>query len=460
MRFSPLYDLQLAEDRRVFGNGQTREHRELGQRAQRLRRARRLRQRRGLQHLVVDAHLFVDTQAVRHLDEVHAVDESLIVLVVAELQPLGFVRVRHDETVERQRRQRFGALEVAFLGGCQDRVEHLKRRLEHLDELDAARRTQTQRARVAVRVRIVLRELLQHAQVDLADQRRDVLRVLVARLRLDDADLVQHRRHDADDLELGQIALEFLQALQRPRAGDAGQCPARNAIAVFHLLAELVAGKQSQWRLEQRGDLARHRVLQRIDRELLAQRLDLLRQRRLAATDRTEQIQHLLAFLETLSGVKEVRVQRHQRLFHAMEVREHIPGLDDAILEDARQTRIVGSVDKLGLADRLEHAFVRAGVCHAIALAVVQEVFDSHLFVHCADEGVAKRGKQLGGRVHLTSLTRGPTTRKRGELRVVDKACLDTFKRRANALHCLLPRRIEEVRPGKRDRKQSSRPPI
>ena len=267
LRFSPLYDLQLAEDRRVFGHRQTREHRELGQRPQRLRRARRLRQRRGLQHLVVDAHFFVDAQAIRHLDEVHAVDKSLVVFVVAELQPLGFVRVRHDETVERQCRQRLGALEVAFLGGCQDRVEHLKRRLEHLDELDAARRTQTQRARVAVRVRIVLRELLQHPQIDLADQRRDVLGVLVARLGLDDSDLVQHGRHDADDLELGQIALEFLQALQRPRAGDAGQCPTRNAVAVFHLLAELVAGKQSQWRLEQRGDLARHRVLKRIDRE-------------------------------------------------------------------------------------------------------------------------------------------------------------------------------------------------
>ena len=83
-----------------------------------------------------------------------------------------------------------------------------------------------------------------------------------------------------------------------------------------------------------------------------------------------------------------------------MEVGERIPGLDDAVLEDAREARIIGGVDKPGLADRLEHALVRTRIRHAVALAVPQEVFDSHLFIQRADEGLAECGEQFSGRVH------------------------------------------------------------
>jgi hypothetical protein len=63
-------------------------------------------------------------------------------------------------------------------------VQHLDRRLEHLHELQQALVGQAQAAAVAVGVGVVLRVGLELADVDLADQRADVLVVLVARLGL------------------------------------------------------------------------------------------------------------------------------------------------------------------------------------------------------------------------------------------------------------------------------------
>jgi hypothetical protein len=98
--------------------------------------------------------------------------------------------VGQHHAVEGDRAEALGALVVAFLGGGQQRVQHLDRRLEHLDEFHQALVGQAQAARVAVGVGVVLGEFLQLADVDLADQRGDVLVVLVARLGLGDADLV------------------------------------------------------------------------------------------------------------------------------------------------------------------------------------------------------------------------------------------------------------------------------
>ena len=85
--------------------------------------------------------------------------------------PLGLVRVGDDDAAERYRGEAFGPLEVSFLRGGQERMQHLDRRLEHLDEFQDALVRQTQSARIAVRVRIVLRVVLELADIDLADQR-------------------------------------------------------------------------------------------------------------------------------------------------------------------------------------------------------------------------------------------------------------------------------------------------
>jgi hypothetical protein len=153
-----------------------------------------LGQRAVLEQLLVDLDLFADAQAVRHLDDVDAVEEGLVVLVVAEGLPLAFVAVRQHHAVEGDGAEALGALEVAFLGGRQQRVQHLDRRLEHLHELQQALVGQAQAAAVAVGVGVVLGVGLELADVDLADQRADVLVVLVARLGLADADLLE----DAD----------------------------------------------------------------------------------------------------------------------------------------------------------------------------------------------------------------------------------------------------------------------
>ena len=109
-----------------------------------------------------------------------------------------------------------GAGVIAFLGRGQQRVQHLDRRLEHLDEFEQPLGRAVEAAGIAVGVRIVLREMLELADVDLADQRGDVLVVLVARLGLGDADLAQLRRIELDDREPRDVAVELVQPLDRP----------------------------------------------------------------------------------------------------------------------------------------------------------------------------------------------------------------------------------------------------
>jgi hypothetical protein len=67
--------------------------------------------------------------------------------------------VRQHDAVERDRAEALGALVVAFLRGGQQRVQHLDRRLEHLDELQQALVGQAQAAGIAVGVRVVLRKV-------------------------------------------------------------------------------------------------------------------------------------------------------------------------------------------------------------------------------------------------------------------------------------------------------------
>ena len=92
-----VIDPHLGEDVRVLVLAQARQHREAGQHLQRRRRAGRAGQLGALDQLLVDLLLFGDPQAVRHLDDVDAVDEGFVVLVVLEGLPLRLVGVGQDD---------------------------------------------------------------------------------------------------------------------------------------------------------------------------------------------------------------------------------------------------------------------------------------------------------------------------------------------------------------------------
>src|SRR5215207_9753375 len=97
-------------------------------------------------------------------------------------------------------------------------MQHLDRRLEHLDELENALVRPVEPARETVGVRISLRERLQLADIDLADQRGDVLVVLVAGLGFSDRNLAQARGIDLHDPKPGDVAAELVEPLDAPRA--------------------------------------------------------------------------------------------------------------------------------------------------------------------------------------------------------------------------------------------------
>src|SRR3546814_8454927 len=94
-------------------------------------------------------------------------------------------------------------------------------------------------ARIAVGVGIVLRQRLQLANVDLADQRGDVLIVLVARLRLGHRDLAQPRRHHPHHRKARDVAAELVQPLSAPGADQPAQAAARDAIRSEEHTSEL-----------------------------------------------------------------------------------------------------------------------------------------------------------------------------------------------------------------------------
>ena len=135
--------------------------------------------------------------------------------------------------LERDGADILGADVVAFLRRGQQRVQHLDRRLEHLDELEQSLVGAIEAAGIAVGIRIVLRMQLQLADIDLADQRGDVLVVLVARLGLGDGDLAQPRRQQLGDAEARDVAFELIESLDAPRAHQPGEPALRDAVAIF-----------------------------------------------------------------------------------------------------------------------------------------------------------------------------------------------------------------------------------
>ncbi|MNN10819.1 hypothetical protein D3C81_1237540 [compost metagenome] len=220
-------------DIRVFRLFQAGEHGELGKHFQGVRCAVGLGQRTVEQQLVVDLDLIADPQAVRHFDDVDPVNERLVVLVVAKAVPFRFVGVGQQDPGVGDRTEAFGAVVVTFLGGRQQRVQDLDRRLEHLDEFHQALVGPAQRARIAVGVGVVLWVFLELADIDLTDQSRNILVVFVTRLGLGHGDLVENRGVELDHFELADVAPELGQALGRPRRHDGVQVTPRNTEVFF-----------------------------------------------------------------------------------------------------------------------------------------------------------------------------------------------------------------------------------
>ena len=215
-----VIDAHFRVDAGVFRLFQARQDGEARQRFQRARRARRMHQLTVVKQFLVNFDLFGDPQAVRHLDDVHAVKEGLVVFVVTEGHPFRFVRVGKNDPVKRQGGDTFRPVVVSFLSGRQQRMQHLDGRFKHLDEFHNPLVSPAQRAGVTVGIRVVLREVFQLADVDLTDQRRNILVVLITGFRFGDGDLFQDRRPDFHHAEFGDVATKFVQAFGRPRGHD------------------------------------------------------------------------------------------------------------------------------------------------------------------------------------------------------------------------------------------------
>ena len=276
---------------------------------------------------------------------------------------------KHD-SLERKGAEIFRAGVIAFLSRGQQRMQHFDRRLEHFDEFEQALRRPVEAARIAVGVRVVLREMLELADVDLADEGRDVLVVLVAGLGLGDADLAQLGGIELDDGEPERSPSKASRRL----AAQGEQTPVSrrsDAVAALEDRAHGLRAEKAERRFEHRADLvAGH---ERIDRLGLHQRLEALGQRGLAAADRTEEIEDLLALLEPLRGVLEIAHHPLDRLLHAEESGQRRVELDRAIEENAAEARVLCGVDDNRLADGGDHPL--GGACrHARIVAATLEI--------------------------------------------------------------------------------------
>ena len=62
-----------------------------------------------------------------------------------------------------------------------------------------------------------------------------------------DGDLVEDRRLHFDDLELGNVAPEFIEALDRPRGHDLVQVSFCDSVVLLQDIGVFVDVKQAQW---------------------------------------------------------------------------------------------------------------------------------------------------------------------------------------------------------------------
>ena len=87
--------------------------------------------------LLVDAGFVAEGERVGHLDDDHAVEQGLVLLLLQELVELGEIGVRQDRLVEMDQREA-RHLDVLFLRQGQQQVEEFALDLEDLDHLEQA----------------------------------------------------------------------------------------------------------------------------------------------------------------------------------------------------------------------------------------------------------------------------------------------------------------------------------
>ena len=324
------------------------------------------------QQLFIDQPLLGDAQAIGYLDDEDAVEEGLVVLVVLELQPFGLIRMGKHDALIGKRAEILRSVVAALLRGGQQRVQNLDRRLEHLDEFEKALRRAVEAAAIGIGIGIGLTEVFELSDIDLADQRRNVLIVLVARLGLGDGDLAQPRRHDFDDAELRDVAADFVEPLGCPGRDETGQTPPGDAVFFLQKIAHAFATEEAERRFEDRADLAIDG--EHVDRLFLHQLLQPFGKRRLAAAHRPKEVEDLLALFEALRGVAEITHDALDRILHAEEIGKGRIELDRAVGEDAPKALVRAGVDQLRLPDRRYHALRRRRI-HARIVAAPEEIF-------------------------------------------------------------------------------------
>ena len=249
-----------------------------------------------------------------HLDDDHAVEQRLVLLLLQELVELGQVRVREDRLVQVDQREA-RHLDVLLLRQRQQQVQELALDLQDLDHLEHAAARGIHRAGPRPGARIafvaVLRDL---RQVDRADQVGEIRGGRIVRRVSADADARGFREEDALDRHAQEVAFELaLQAIARPRAQLAADL---HAVRVAELGAQ-AGGDEVERRLVHR------RALQCVHRAfvgvavLLEAALEQDRHRRLAARGRTEQQQQASADIGARGGGLEVVDDAAERLIDA-----------------------------------------------------------------------------------------------------------------------------------------------
>ncbi len=283
-----------------------------------------------------------------------------------------------DDAVEGDRAHALGGVVVAFLGGGQQRVQHLDGCLEHLHEFHHALVGAVQAAAEAVGIRVVLAVVLQHADVDLAHQCRDVLVVVVPGLGLGHGHLVQYGGVFLHHPELADVTAVFVQALDRPGRHDGLEVARRNAVFLLENGAILLRVEEPE------GGFIHGRALDGVEGHLLHEVLELLREGGLAATNGAQQVEDLFLLFQALGCVAEVGNDVLDGLLHAIELGEFRVSLDDLVGKDAGEAWIQGGVDELGFADGEQHALGGGGVRGGILLADAEVFLEAHfLFLGC-----------------------------------------------------------------------------
>ena len=244
--------------------------------------------------------------------------------------------------------------------------------------------------------------MLELADIDLADERRDVLVVLVAGLGLGDADLAQLRGVEFDDGELGDVATELVEALHGPRRDEAAEHAHGNAVLLLEMRAHGLGIEETERALEDRTDLVAG--LQHVDRARLHEILEALGERGLAAADGPEQVEDLLPLLETLRSMTEVADDALDRVLETVEILEGRIDLDRPVHEDTAQARVVRRVDHGRLANGFEHPLGCRGVHRRILAAALEVVLQRHYDLLLAVVALSVEVEDLTARRHCSAL--------------------------------------------------------